>query len=52
VSNLVKEVNKMDIGAQAIRHAEQALIIFEQIEHPKAAKVRAQIAAWREQTNI
>jgi len=30
---------------------QQALIIFEQIEDPNAAKVRAQLAAWREQTN-
>jgi hypothetical protein len=31
--------------------AEEALIIREQIEDPNAAKVRAQLAAWREQTN-
>jgi len=37
--------------AQAIQHAEQALTIFEQIEASKAAKVRAQLADWREQTN-
>jgi tetratricopeptide (TPR) repeat protein len=37
--------------AQAIHHAERALIIREQIEDPNAAKVRAQLAAWREQTN-
>jgi tetratricopeptide (TPR) repeat protein len=36
---------------QAIQHAEQALIIQEQIEDPNAAKVRAQLAAWREQTD-
>ena len=35
----------------AIHHAEQALTIFEQIEDPRAAKVRAQLAVWREQTN-
>ena len=37
--------------AQAIQHAEQALTIFEQIEHHYAARVRAKLAAWREQTN-
>jgi len=37
--------------AQAIQYAEQALAIREQIEDPRAAKVRAQLAAWREQTN-
>ena len=36
---------------QAIQCAEQALIIREQIEDPRAAQVRAQLAAWREQTN-
>jgi len=37
--------------AQAIQSAEQALTIFEQIEAPLATQVRAQLAAWREQTN-
>lgn len=31
-------------------NAEQALTIYEQIEDPKAAQVRARLAAWREQT--
>lgn len=35
--------------AHAIQHAEQALTIHEQIEDPNAAKVRAKLAAWREQ---
>lgn len=34
--------------AQAIQCAEQALSIYEQIEYPYAAKVRAQLAEWRE----
>ena len=34
--------------AQAIQRAEQALTIFEQIEDPRAAEVRAKLAAWRE----
>ena len=37
--------------AQAIQNAEQALILFEQIEAPFVAQVRAQLAAWLEQTN-
>ena len=37
--------------AQAIHHAEQALTIYEQIEDPRAATMRTQLAAWREQTN-
>ena len=37
--------------AQALQHAEQALIIFEKIEDPRASKVREQLAAWREETN-
>lgn len=36
---------------QAIQHAEHALAILEQIEDPNAAKVRAKLADWREQTN-
>jgi hypothetical protein len=32
-------------------HAEQALIIREQIEDPNAAKVRAQLSEWWEQAN-
>jgi len=37
--------------AQAIQNAEHALTIYEQIEDPNAAQVRAQLATWREQTN-
>ena len=33
--------------AQAITCAEQALMIYEQIEDPYAAKVRARVAKWR-----
>ena len=35
---------------QAIQYAEQSLIIREQIEDPRAAKVREQLAAWREES--
>ena len=44
-------LNQVGERAQAIQHAEQALTIYEQIEAPGAAKVRAQLAAWRGQTN-
>ncbi len=37
--------------AQAIQHVEQALIILEQIEDPRVAKVREQLADWQGQTN-
>jgi hypothetical protein len=32
----------------AIEHAEAALKIFEQIEHPDAAKVRKQLDIWKD----
>jgi len=37
--------------AQAILYAEQAILIREQIEDPRAEQVRVQLAEWREQTN-
>ena len=49
--NMSLALDQLGERAQAIQHAEQALIIREQIEDPNAAKVRAQLAAWREQTN-
>jgi tetratricopeptide (TPR) repeat protein len=49
--NMSLALDQLGERAQAIQHAEQALIIREQIEDPNAAKVRAKIAAWREQTN-
>ena len=49
--NMSLVLDQLGERAQAIQHAEQALIIREQIEDPNAAKVRAQLAAWREQTN-
>ena len=49
--NMSLALNQLGERAQAIHNAEQALIIYEQIEDPNAAKVRAQLAAWREQTN-
>ena len=49
--NMSLGLNQLGKFAQAIQHAEQALTIFEQIEDPNATKVRAQLAAWREQTN-
>lgn len=43
--------NSWPLRAQAIHHAGQALIIYEQIEAPHAEQVRAQLAAWLQQTN-
>jgi tetratricopeptide (TPR) repeat protein len=37
--------------ANAIQYAEQALTIYEQIEDPQVAKVRAQLAAWHGKQN-
>ena len=48
--NLSLALNRLGKRAQAIQHAEQSLTIFELIEDPNAAKVRAQLAAWREET--
>jgi tetratricopeptide (TPR) repeat protein len=47
--NISLALDQLGQRAQAIQHAEQALVIFEQIESPNAAKVRAQLAAWREE---
>jgi tetratricopeptide (TPR) repeat protein len=41
---------KLGKHAQAIEHGEQSLMIREQIEDPNAAKVRAQLAAWRRES--
>jgi len=49
--NMSLALDQLGECAQAIQHAEQALTIYEQIEAPIAAQVRAQLAAWREQTN-
>ena len=48
--NMSLALDQLGERAQAIKHAEQALIIREQIEDPNAAKVREQLAKWREQT--
>ena len=49
--NMSLALDQLDERAQAIQHAEQALTIYEQIEDPNAAKVRAQLAEWREQAD-
>jgi tetratricopeptide (TPR) repeat protein len=49
--NMSLAFDQLGERAQAIQHAEQALTIYEQIEAPGAAKVRAQLIAWREQIN-
>jgi tetratricopeptide (TPR) repeat protein len=49
--NMSVALDQLGERAQAIQHAEQALIIREQLEDANAEKVRAQLAAWREQTD-
>ena len=49
--NMSLALDQLGEHTQAIQHAEQALTIFDQIEDPNAAKVRAKLAAWREQTD-
>jgi tetratricopeptide (TPR) repeat protein len=49
--NMSLALDQLGERTQAIQHAKQALTIFEQIEAPYAAKVGAQLVAWREQTN-
>jgi hypothetical protein len=40
------DLDQLGERGQAIQYAEQALAIYEQIEDPLAAKVRAELAAW------
>jgi len=49
--NMSLALDQLGQRAQAIQHAEQSLVIYEQIEDPQAAKVGAQLAAWREESN-
>jgi len=49
--NICLALDHLGERAQAIQHAEQALAIYEQVEHPDKARVHAQLAAWREETN-
>lgn len=49
--NMSLALDELGERAQAIQYAEQALTIYEQIEDPRAANVRAYLAASREQTN-
>ncbi|HMD86568.1 MAG TPA: hypothetical protein VKO18_17925 [Terriglobia bacterium] len=46
--NMSLALDKLGDRAQAIAHAEAALKIYEAIEDPNSAKVRAQLAQWRE----
>src|SRR5205807_2248468 len=45
--NMSLSLNKLGERVQAITCAEQALTVYEQIEAPYAARVRAQVAKWR-----
>ncbi|MBZ5628088.1 MAG: hypothetical protein LAO06_04395 [Acidobacteriia bacterium] len=47
--NMALALDKLGERAPAIARAEAALRIFEEIESPHAAKVRQQLAAWRNQ---
>jgi tetratricopeptide (TPR) repeat protein len=49
--NMSLVLDQLGKRAKAIHHAEQSLSIREQIEDPNAARVRARLAAWREETN-
>ena len=51
LGNMSLALDHLGERAQAIHYAAQALTIYEQIEDPTAAKVRAKLAAWREQEN-
>ena len=48
--NMSLVLDRLGDRTRAIEFAEQSLIIKEQIEDPKAAEVRAQLAEWREET--
>jgi len=48
--NMSLSLDQLGQRAKAIQYAEQSLTILEQIENPNAARVRAQLAAWREET--
>ena len=48
--DMSRALDRLSKRAQAIEHAEQSLKIYEQIEDPRAAKVRAKLAVWREET--
>jgi tetratricopeptide (TPR) repeat protein len=49
--NMSLVLDQLGKRTQGIQHAEESLIILEQIEDRLVAKVRAKLAAWREQTN-
>ena len=49
--NMSLALDQLGERTQATQHVEQALMICEQIEDPRAAKVRAKLAEWRGQTD-
>jgi tetratricopeptide (TPR) repeat protein len=49
--NMSLAYDRLGERPQAIQHAEQALAIYEQIEDPNAPMIRAELAAWRKQTD-
>ena len=48
--NMSLALDQLGKRSQAIQHAEQSLVIREQIEDPEAARVREQLAEWREES--
>lgn len=48
--NMSLALDQLGQRDQAIQHAEQSLTIYEQIEDPNAAKVRAKLAEWRQES--
>ena len=47
--NMALALDQLGQRAEAIPHAERALEIYEQIEDPNTAKVRAKLAVWRQE---
>lgn len=49
--NMSVALDQLAKRSRAIQYAEQSLMIHEQIEDPTAAKLRAELTAWRQQTD-
>ncbi len=49
--NMSLALDQLAERAQAIKYAEQSLLIFDELEAPYTAIIRTQLAAWREQTD-
>jgi tetratricopeptide (TPR) repeat protein/heme exporter protein D len=49
--NMSLVLNQLGKRAQAIQHAQQSLMILDQINDPRAARVRARLALWRDESD-